>query len=81
MTRRRPGRNVIVSFIILIDTIDVAEISGDNLTLRGEILRPDGSEAFGGERRGATVDGADMGRDLAEDLLNQAGPGFFDWRG
>ena len=59
----------------------LAEISGDKLTLRGEILRPDGSEAFGGERRGTIVDGADMGRDLAEDLLNQAGPGFFDWRG
>lgn len=47
------------------------------LWLRGEILRPDGSAAIAGERRGAVEDGAALGADLAQDLLAQAGPGFF----
>jgi len=50
------------------------------LWLRGEILRPDGSEAVAGERRAAVGDAADAGRDLARELLSSAGPGFFDWR-
>ena len=54
--------------------------AGDGLWLRGEILRPDGSEAIAGERRCAVSDGAEAGRDLARDLLEQAGEGFFDWR-
>ena len=48
------------------------------LWLRGEILRPDGSRAIAGERRGSAQDGAAMGADLARDLLGKAGPGFFD---
>jgi hydroxymethylbilane synthase len=47
------------------------------LWLRGEILRPDGSAAIAGERRGAATDGAALGEDLARDLLAKAGPGFF----
>ena len=47
------------------------------LWLRGEILRPDGSRAIVGERRGASGDGAAMGIDLARELLAKAGPGFF----
>ncbi|NBZ87258.1 hydroxymethylbilane synthase [Stagnihabitans tardus] len=47
------------------------------LWLRGEILRPDGSAAIAGERRGAVTDGAAMGADLARELLAKAGPGFF----
>ena len=58
----------------------LAEIEGDKLTLRGEILRPDGSEALSGTRHSLIAEGADIGRDLADDLLRQAGPGFFDWR-
>ncbi|MCT8331465.1 hydroxymethylbilane synthase [Albidovulum sediminis] len=53
---------------------------GGGLWLRGEILRPDGSEAIAGERRLAVSDAAEAGRDLARDLLAQAGAGFFDWR-
>lgn len=53
-----------------------AEIDGTQLYLRGEILRPDGSEIHRGERRGDVADGAAMGIDLAEELLGQAGPGF-----
>jgi len=47
------------------------------LWLRGEILRPDGTAAIAGERRGAADDGAVLGADLAQELLAKAGPGFF----
>jgi hydroxymethylbilane synthase len=57
----------------------LAELHGDTLRLRGEVLRPDGSEAVSGERQGAISQGADMGRDLAHELLARAGDGFFDW--
>ena len=53
---------------------------GGGLWLRGEILRPDGSEVIRGERLARVADGADAGRDLAEELLSQAPSGFFDWR-
>lgn len=52
-------------------------IEGDDIWLRGEILRHDGSEVFRGERRGAVQDGAELGRSLAQELLSQAGPDFF----
>ena len=55
-----------------------AELQGSRLTLRGEILRPDGSHALSGEREGEIADGPAMGRDLAEELLARAGQGFFD---
>ena len=54
-------------------------IEGDTLTLHGEVLRPDGSDALSGTRSGPVADGPDMGTDLAQDLLKQAGKGFFDW--
>ena len=58
----------------------LAELSGDTLWLRGEILRTDGSEAIAGERKGAIADGPAMGRNLAAELLAKAGEGFFDWK-
>lgn len=58
----------------------LAMLEGDALWLRGEILRPDGSESISGERRGAVSDAAALGRDLAEELLGRAGDGFFGWR-
>lgn len=57
----------------------LATLDGDTLHLRGEVLRPDGSEALSGERSGPISEGGLMGVDLAHDLLAQAGPGFFDW--
>ncbi len=54
--------------------------AGGGLWLRGEILRPDGSDVIRGERRCALTDAADAGEDLARDLLAQAPKGFFDWR-
>ena len=58
----------------------LAEIEGGTLRLRGEILRPDGSESISGERRGLISDAASLGRDLADELLSRAPSGFFDWR-
>lgn len=57
----------------------LAELDGDRLRLRGEILRPDGSEVIAGERVGPASDGAAMGTDLAEELRAQAPADFFDW--
>ena len=59
----------------------LALVQGDQLWLRGEILRPDGSLSLTGERRGSAADGVALGRDLAEELLGQAGPDFFSWKG
>ncbi|WP_343081484.1 hydroxymethylbilane synthase [Ostreiculturibacter nitratireducens] len=58
----------------------LAVIEGDEVWLRGEILRPDGSEAIRGEGRAPVADAAEMGRDLARRLLAQAPAGFFSWR-
>ena len=54
---------------------------GGAIWLRGEILRPDGSEAIAGEARGPVSEAAALGRDLAARLLAQAPKGFFDWKG
>lgn len=55
----------------------LAEIEGDVLTLRGEILRLDGSEALADVISGPIAEGAYMGRALAARLLKRAGQGFF----
>ena len=55
----------------------LAVLEGDQLWLRGEILRPDGTRVITGQLRGAVADGADLGRELAAQLLGRAGPGFF----
>ncbi|WP_147110489.1 hydroxymethylbilane synthase [Tateyamaria sp. syn59] len=57
----------------------LATIDGDTLTLTGEVLRPDGSDAISGTRQGPVSDGAAMGTELGQHLLKAAGPGFFDW--
>jgi hydroxymethylbilane synthase len=55
----------------------LAEVSAEGVRLRGEILRPDGSECLAGARLGPTGDAAELGRDLAAELRGRAGPGFF----
>ncbi|MFK7877368.1 MAG: hydroxymethylbilane synthase [Paracoccaceae bacterium] len=57
----------------------LAVLDGTTLRLRGEVLRPDGSEALADELSGPISDGAKMGASLAKILLDRAGPGFFDW--
>ncbi|WP_323767133.1 hydroxymethylbilane synthase [Marinovum sp.] len=58
----------------------LAELSGTTLRLRGEILRPDGSETLTDAGEAPIADGAALGRDMGRRLLDRAGPGFFDWR-
>ncbi|MDD8024632.1 MAG: hydroxymethylbilane synthase [Paracoccaceae bacterium] len=58
----------------------LAVFEGDQIWLRGEILRPDGSEAITGDARGAISDAAALGETLARQLLAQAPAGFFSWR-
>ena len=59
----------------------LAVLEGGTLWLRGEILRPDGSESLTDEGRAPVADGAALGRDLAARLLARAPKGFFDWKG
>jgi hydroxymethylbilane synthase len=58
----------------------LAVLEGETLWLRGEILRPDGTESISGERRGPVSDGPALGQALAEELLSRAPEGFFGWR-
>lgn len=58
----------------------LAVLDGSNLHLRGEVLRPDGSEAIEDAATCTIADGADAGREMARKMLEQAGEGFFDWR-
>lgn len=57
----------------------LATLDGDILSLTGEVLRPDGSDALFASRSGAIADGPEMGTDVAQELLKRAGPSFFDW--
>ena len=59
----------------------LAELDGDTLHLRGEVLRPDGSEAHNDSISGPISDGPSLGQTLAKTLLDRAGHGFFDWHG
>lgn len=58
----------------------LAELDGTTLRLRGEILRPDGSDALAEDEAAPIEDGAALGRELARRLLARAPEGFFDWR-
>lgn len=58
----------------------LAELDGGTLRLRGEILRPDGSECLSDDGTAPIEDGPALGAEMARKLLEQAGPGFFDWR-
>jgi hydroxymethylbilane synthase len=57
----------------------LAVLQGPDLWLRGEILRPDGSEAISDAITGPIADGAALGEALADRLKTRAGAGFFDW--
>ncbi|RBI77458.1 hydroxymethylbilane synthase [Roseovarius sp. TE539] len=58
----------------------LAELSDGHLRLRGEILRPNGSERLSDDRTVTIEDGAALGREMARRMLEQAGPDFFYWR-
>ena len=55
----------------------LAERVGERLRLRGEILRPDGSERLTHEIEGPVADAARIGAEAAAVLRGRAGPGFF----
>jgi len=57
----------------------LAELDGGTVRLRGEILRPDGSEVLTDDRSAPVEDGAALGAAMAQDLRARAGEGFFDW--
>jgi hydroxymethylbilane synthase len=56
----------------------LAELEGGRLRLRGEIVRPDGSERVADALEGAAADAGAIGAELAAILRGRAGPGFFD---
>ena len=58
----------------------LAELDGSSIRLRGEILRPDGSECLVEAETAAVEDGAALGQSVAARLLSRAPEGFFDWR-
>ncbi len=58
----------------------LANLSGGTIRLRGEVLRPDGSDCINEDRTAAIEDGAELGREMAQSLLDKAGEGFFAWR-
>ncbi len=58
----------------------LAELDGTTLRLRGQVLRPDGSEAIDDDQTCSIEDGAALGQEMALRILEHAGPGFFDWR-
>ncbi|MEO1273949.1 MAG: hydroxymethylbilane synthase [Pseudomonadota bacterium] len=55
----------------------LAVLNGETIALKGEILRPDGSECLSGAREGPISDAAAMGADLAAELRAKAGEDFF----
>ncbi|CAA7621291.1 hydroxymethylbilane synthase [Magnetospirillum sp. SS-4] len=58
----------------------LAELDGDRLSLRGLIISPDGTVIHATRRDGIRAEAAAMGLDAANELLDRAGPGFFDFR-
>ena len=55
----------------------LAVINGDRIVFCGEIIRPDGSQVFKGEWRGALVDAVKIGADAGRELRAKGGERFF----
>lgn len=55
----------------------LAELSGDQLRLRGQVLRPDGSESVEHEMTGPAAKAAELGAEMAEILKQRMGGSFF----
>ena len=58
----------------------LAIIDGSSLKFTGQVLRTDGSESISETAFGDIEDGPRLGRKMAQKILSQAGPEFFDWR-
>ena len=59
----------------------LAELAGGRLRMRGEILRPDGSEVLAEDESAGAGDGAALGAELARRLRARAPKGFFEAEG
>ena len=57
----------------------LAELQGGTLRMRGEILRPDGSEVLAETGEAPVADGPELGAELARRLRARAPRGFFAW--
>jgi hydroxymethylbilane synthase len=55
----------------------LADLHGDQMTLRGEVLRPDGSECFAETLKGPIDDAVEMGLSMAKSLRSKMGDNFF----
>ena len=58
----------------------LAELNGSTLRLRGEVLRPDGSEAINDDQSCPIEDAEILGTEMAIKILNSTPNNFFDWK-
>ncbi len=58
----------------------LAELNGSTLRLRGEVLRPDGSEAINDDQSCPIEDAEILGSEMANKILNSTPSNFFDWK-
>ena len=58
----------------------LAELNGSTLRLRGEVLRPDGSEAINVDQSCPIEDAEKLGSEMANKILNATPKNFFDWK-
>ena len=58
----------------------LAELNGSTLRLRGEVLRPDGSEAINDDQSCPIEDAEKLGAEMAIKILNSTPNNFFDWK-
>lgn len=56
----------------------LAHLRGNEIWLRGEVLRPDGSQNITAHRRGHINDAATLGRAVGEDILKRMPKGFLE---
>ena len=54
----------------------LAELDGDQLTLEGLLLKPDGSAEIRAHATGSIGDAEALGTELGGELRRRAGPGF-----